>query len=178
MTSFLIDSQIDRKVHKSWKEDAACAFCRIIREELPAYRVFEDEHVVAILDLMPLRSGHTLVIPKVHCANISDLSPEYASKTGETVSKVAKALTEVLDNPGLNVVANQVYAQAVGHVHYHVIPAPRLNEKPPTVKKDPPTRAMMHRMEFESREELDGDFAKELSAKIRAYLSPAMLSHL
>jgi hypothetical protein len=63
-------------------------------------------------------------------------------------------------------------------VHYHVIPAPRFNEKPPGVKKDPPTRAMMHRMEFESRGDLDEDFAQELSGKIRAYLSPAMLSHL
>jgi len=174
MTSFLIGSHVDRKLHESWQDD--CAFCRIIRGDLPAYKVYEDKEVIAILDILPLRPGHTLVIPKLHCSRVSELPSQYAGKVGETISRVAKALTEVLNNSGLNVVANQEYAQAVNHVHYHVIPAPRLNETPSKPTTDPPTRKLMHKLEFQSREELDEDFAKELTEKIRSKLLPS--SHL
>jgi len=179
MTSFLIGEHIDRMVHETW-QDADCVFCQIACGHLPAYQLFESDKVIAILDILPLRPGHTLVIPKIHCSRISELPPEYAAATGETVSRIAKALTEVLDNTGLNVVGNQEYAQAVFHVHYHVIPAPRLNEAHPSPQtmSDPPTRTLMHQMEYESRKELDEEFAKVLVEKIRSVLSSQLSSRL
>jgi len=92
-------------------------------------------------DIAPLRPGHTLVIPKVHHKHISELPEEYAAALGLVVTRVAKALvkgsvtnntsprfgsftrTIVLENPGLNVVGNQEYAQAVPHVRFQCLPA-------------------------------------------------------
>ncbi|RDB17972.1 hypothetical protein Hypma_000788 [Hypsizygus marmoreus] len=182
MTSFIIKAHESRPPAPSWLQgsESDCPFCRIIRGELPAQRVFEDEETIAILDILPLRKGHTLVIPKYHCVRLSDLPPEYAAATGKAVSRVAHALTEALQNTALNVVCNQEYAQAVPHVHYHIIPAPNFNtpsgtsnplvvdaklseDKPPSMKK-------IHQMEFEAREELDDDEAHVLAKAILARL--------
>ncbi|KAH9480545.1 Protein hit [Psilocybe cubensis] len=178
MTSFIIKAHEDRPPHSTWKEDPECAFCRIIRGELPASKVYENDKVIAILDIMPLRKGHTLVIPKAHISRLSELPSELASSVGEAVSKVAYALTQALDNTALNVVCNQEYAQAVPHVHYHIIPAPRLNSSGRGVEatdeavggKAPLTHREMHQKEFEAREELDEDDAKDLLKGIRARL--------
>ncbi|KAF8073666.1 HIT-like protein [Lyophyllum atratum] len=181
MTSFIIKDHLERPTAPSWApdSDSSCTFCRIIRNEIPAYRVFEDDEVIAILDILPLRKGHTLVIPKVHCSRLSELPPNYAAATGMAVSKVAHALTQAVNNTALNVVCNQEYAQAVPHVHYHIIPAPNFSSPaaPTSVekeiaskKKSPHSMKEMHRMEFESREELDEDDAGVLAKEIRARL--------
>ncbi|KAH7926448.1 HIT-like protein [Leucogyrophana mollusca] len=175
MTSFIIKAHSDRKVPSSWKEDTECAFCRIISNDLPSTRVFENDKVIAILDILPLRPGHTLVIPKAHYSRLSELPPEFAAAIGEAVTKVAHALTQAMDNTALNVVCNQEYAQAVPHVHYHIIPAPSFNSPTPERSKDvdrrvPLTRREMHQREFESREELDNEEGRELADKIRAKL--------
>jgi diadenosine tetraphosphate (Ap4A) HIT family hydrolase len=121
MTSFIIDSHLDRPLAPSWTitdSESDCPFCRIVRGELPAYRILENDKVLAILgkysvllvdltrsvtctdvlwvpiDILPLRKGHTLVIPKVHQSRISELPPVYAASIGEAVSKVAHALTQ------------------------------------------------------------------------------------
>ncbi|CAA7261435.1 unnamed protein product [Cyclocybe aegerita] len=177
MTSFIIKSHEGRPLHRKWTPDPECTFCRIIKRELPASIVYEDEKVIAILDILPLRKGHTLVIPKPHIPRLSDLPLEISSAVGEAVSKVAHALTLALGNTGLNVVCNQEYAQAVPHVHYHIIPAPKFgssqmaeaaNDR--TDDKAPLTHLEMHQKEFEAREELDEDDAKILVQKIRARL--------
>ncbi|KAF9561346.1 HIT-like protein [Agrocybe pediades] len=181
MTSFIIKAHEERPAHREWAQDAECAFCRIIRGELPASKVYEDDKVMAILDIMPLREGHTLVIPKAHISRVSELPAELAAAIGETVSKVAHALTlgKSLDHTGLNVVCNQEYAQAVPHVHYHIIPAPKFGAESakgveatdkPVGGKAPLTRREMHQKEFEAREELDEDDAKALLPRIRSHL--------
>ncbi|KAF5382723.1 hypothetical protein D9615_002832 [Tricholomella constricta] len=181
MTSFIIKAHLDRPQAPSWTpdSDSDCTFCRIIRGELPAHRVLEDDDVLAILDILPLRRGHTLVIPKVHCARLSELPPNYAAATGKAVSRVANALTQAVNNTALNVVCNQEYAQAVPHVHYHVIPAPTFGtpsgstaimKENMTTSKPPYSTKEMHQMEFESREELDDDEAGVLVKEIRARL--------
>ncbi|KAK0244029.1 HIT-like protein [Armillaria nabsnona] len=181
MTSFLIKAHVDRKP-SSWHSDPGCAFCRIINDESPSGLVYEDDKIIAILDILPLRKGHTLVIPKAHYARLSELPPEYAAALGAGVTKVAHALTQgmellcietALDNTALNVVCNQEYAQAVPHVHYHIIPAPTFSatSKTSDTIRDPPlTRHQMHQMEFESREELDDDDATSLLQLLRAKL--------
>jgi len=180
MTSFIIDVHRHRLMHPSWKLAQDCSFCRIIRGELPAHRVFENDKVVAILDILPLRPGHTLVIPKTHFSRLSELPSEFAAATGEAVTKVAHALTQALDNTALNVVCNQEYAQAVPHVHYHIIPAPSFSSSSDKIigfeersREDwrvPLTNKEMHKLEFESREQLEEEDAKVLVQKIMARL--------
>ncbi|SJL07694.1 related to Histidine triad protein [Armillaria ostoyae] len=170
MTSFLIKAHVDRKP-SSWHSDPGCAFCRIINGESPSGLVYEDDKIIAILDILPLRKGHTLVIPKAHYARLSELPSEYAAALGAGVTKVAHALTQ--DNTALNVVCNQEYAQAVPHVHYHIIPAPTFSttsKTSDTMHEPPLTRRQMHQMEFESREELDDDDAASLLQLLRAKL--------
>ncbi|KAF5337483.1 hypothetical protein D9758_013606 [Tetrapyrgos nigripes] len=177
MTSFVIKSHVDRPL-SLWSRDKECPFCRIIERSAPSHTVYENDMVKAFLDIMPLRRGHTLVIPKIHFSRLSDLPPEYAAALGEAVSKVANALTKALGNTALNVVCNQEYAQAVPHVHYHIIPAPVLDGSSPSsssstpVKKEeaPMTIRQMHRAEFESRNDLDEDDALLLANKIRTRL--------
>ncbi|KAF9013377.1 HIT-like protein [Cyathus striatus] len=178
MTSFIIKSHVGRMVPQAWKQDDSCPFCRIIKNETTSWKVYENDKVVAFLDILPLRRGHTLVIPKIHVPRLSELPPDYAAAIGEAVSKVARALTLAVKNTGLNVVCNQEYAQAVPHVHYHIIPAPTFEPDAGDVKdtnkavggRAPLTVREMHLKEFESREELDDDDADELAAKIRAQL--------
>ncbi|KAI9058454.1 HIT-like protein [Trametes sanguinea] len=155
--------------------DAGCAFCKIVRGEAPAYKMYETDKVVAILDIQPLRPGHTLVIPKIHIPRVSELPDEFAGECGKAVSRVAKALATVLGNTALNVVCNQEYAQAVPHVHYHIIPAPKPGSEPePLLKTDhvtkPLTQKEMHKLEFESRNDLDEEFARRLVDNVRARL--------
>ncbi|KIK57137.1 hypothetical protein GYMLUDRAFT_173032 [Collybiopsis luxurians FD-317 M1] len=189
MTSFIIKDHVERPPH-SWNQDSYCAFCRIIANEAPSNRVYENDKVVAFLDIMPLRKGHTLVVPKAHYSRLSELPPEYAAAVGEAISKVAHALTEALGNTALNVVCNQEYAQAVPHVHYHIIPAPSFDSSslssppppPPTqdvtveLSKRPKPQAapmsirQMHQMEFAGRTELEDEDAVLLVKKIRARL--------
>ncbi|KAJ7644326.1 HIT-like protein [Roridomyces roridus] len=169
MTSFLIKAHVGRP--SSWQSEPDCTFCRIIRNELPAVRVYENDLVLAILDILPLRRGHTLVIPKVHYSRLSELPADLAAATGEAVSKVAHALTLALDNTALNVVCNQEYAQAVPHVHYHVIPAPTFGKQAPEPPvKEPLTQREMHQREFEGRSELEDDDAVILAQQIRSKL--------
>ncbi|KAL4064860.1 HIT-like domain-containing protein [Scleroderma yunnanense] len=180
MTSFIINEHIDREVHEEWRGDGRCTFCRVIAKELPSMTVYETDKVVAILDILPLRHGHTLVIPKTHVSHVSDLPPEIAAAMGEAVSKVAKALTQAIQNTALNIVCNQEYAQSVPHVHYHIIPAPQFGVPTGLVQSDPPrieaqrrqeaprTMREMHQLEYEGRFELDQGEGHILAQRIRA----------
>ncbi|OCH91892.1 HIT-like protein [Obba rivulosa] len=181
MTSFMIQAHEGRQIPTSWKSDPDCIFCRIIKGETPAFRVYEDDKVIAILDILPLRTGHTLVIPKIHCSRVSELPIEFAAAGGIAVTKVSHALAEALDNTALNVVCNQEYAQAVPHVHYHIIPAPShttgshlastLSKSDKSDRRTRPlTEKEMHQREWEARNELDDEEATSLVQKIRARL--------
>ncbi|KAJ7242815.1 HIT-like domain-containing protein [Mycena haematopus] len=171
MTSFLIQAH-ENRAPSSWSGYQDCAFCRIIRDETPSFRVYENDLVIAILDILPLRKGHTLVIPKAHFSRISELPTDYAAALGIAVTQVAHALTQALDNTALNIVCNQEYAQAVPHVHYHVIPAPTFGKQPlPQVEYTKPlTVKEMHQREFENRTELDEEEGAILADQIRSKL--------
>ncbi|KAF8270805.1 HIT-like protein [Lactarius quietus] len=162
MTSFIIRAQASRPVPEFWRKDSECAFCQIIHHDARAYRIYEDDHVIAFLDILPLRPGHTLVVPKFHCARVSELPLEYAASVGKAITKISSALTKAVDNTALNVVCNQEYAQVVPHVHYHIIPAPKLARSHGSGQD-------MHRAEYESRDDLDEDAATVLVERIRAH---------
>jgi histidine triad (HIT) family protein len=101
-----------------------CIFCKIINGEIPSAKVFENEHVLAFLDISQVTKGHTLVIPKVHKENIFKLTPEIARNIFEVVPKIANALKTEFNPIGLNAVNNngEEAGQSVFHFHLHLIP--------------------------------------------------------
>lgn len=101
-----------------------CIFCKIVNGEIPAAKVFENEHVLAFLDISQVTKGHTLVIPKVHKENLYELTPEIARNLYEVVPAIANALKKEFEPIGLNTINNngEKAGQSVFHFHMHLIP--------------------------------------------------------
>ena len=101
-----------------------CVFCRIIRGELPAHKVYEDERVLAFLDIHPSAPGHTLIIPKVHEERIEDLSEEEAEAIFKVLHRLTGRIQAAVDAPSSTIGLNNgpESGQEVPHVHIHVIP--------------------------------------------------------
>jgi histidine triad (HIT) family protein len=99
-------------------------FAKILRGEIPPVKVFEDEHTLAFMDVMPQAEGHVLVVPKEAAENIFDLSPQGAAAMMATTQKVAKAVKKGLDAPGVMLAQfnGAPAGQSVFHVHFHIIP--------------------------------------------------------
>jgi len=102
-----------------------CVLCKIINGELPSQKVYEDENILAILDIFPRSNGHTLVIPKRHCANYSELTDKEASQIAITGKNILNAIykTNLLSH-GANLLINEseFAGQEIMHVHLHIIP--------------------------------------------------------
>ncbi|MBC9228528.1 HIT family protein [bacterium SPL81] len=100
-------------------------FARILRGELPAIKIYEDDHVLAFMDIMPQADGHALVIPKVPAVSLLDLAPEAAAYTIQIVQKIAKAIETALDAKGIVLMqlSGVAAGQTVPHVHFHLIPS-------------------------------------------------------
>jgi histidine triad (HIT) family protein len=103
---------------------ADCVFCRIIRGELPSFKLYEDEGFLAFLDIHPVARGHSLVIPKVHCVNLFDFDAALAPGYLEIIQAIAKRLTAKLGAKDFNVLnaSGRAAQQSVDHLHFHVIP--------------------------------------------------------
>lgn len=101
-----------------------CLFCKIVAGEIPAAKVYEDEHVLAFMDISQVTTGHTLIIPKEHTQDIYDTSSEVASKLFAQVPKIANAIKKAYNPAGLNLLNNNEVAagQSVFHTHIHLIP--------------------------------------------------------
>ncbi|MDT7970005.1 MAG: HIT family protein [Vulcanisaeta sp.] len=101
-----------------------CVFCKIVRGEEPAYIVYEDEYVVAILDKYPVNKGHTLVMPKRHYRDITEIPDEELCRVIKITKAVTIAVMRALKVPGVRVVQNNgaEAGQVIFHVHFHVIP--------------------------------------------------------
>jgi len=99
-------------------------FGRILDGDIPCHRVYEDEHVLAFLDVGPLSLGHVLVIPRDRVAFLHDLSDESAAAIGRVLPRIARAVMQVTGCADYNVLQNNGADahQAVFHVHFHVIP--------------------------------------------------------
>ncbi|OTG77025.1 HIT family protein [Acinetobacter sp. ANC 4169] len=100
-------------------------FARIIRNEIPAIKVYEDDQVLAFMDIMPQAEGHTLVIPKTPAITLLDLPPDAAAYTIQIVQKVAQAMKIALDVQGIVLMqlSGASAGQTVPHVHFHLIPS-------------------------------------------------------
>ncbi|MGM0435589.1 MAG: HIT family protein [Bacillota bacterium] len=100
-----------------------CIFCKIIEGDIPSYKVYEDEHVYAFLDITQGTKGHTLLIPKNHVPNVYELDEDTAYNVFTAVPKVAKALKKAFNPIGLNILNNNDRPlQSVYHFHVHLIP--------------------------------------------------------
>ncbi|MCU4393826.1 HIT family protein [Acinetobacter parvus] len=100
-------------------------FARILRGELPAIKIYEDEQVLAFMDIMPQADGHTLVIPKTPAVTLLDLPADAAAYTIQIVQKIARAIETALDAKGIVLMqlSGEAAGQTVPHVHFHLIPS-------------------------------------------------------
>jgi len=96
-----------------------CLFCRIAAGELPAHKVHEDDHVLAFLDLHPIRPGHTLVIPKAHHLWFEDMPPDLATRVTSCAQSLARAMKQIYKVERVALFYTGIH---VPHVHAHVVP--------------------------------------------------------
>lgn len=101
-----------------------CIFCKIIAGEIPSTKIYEDDDVLAILDITQTTKGHTLLIPKKHSRNLLALTPEEAGQLFAKVPALANKLVTTLGAKGINVLQNneEIAGQSVFHTHIHLIP--------------------------------------------------------
>lgn len=104
--------------------DTSNIFARILRGEIPSHKVYEDQHTLAFMDVMPQADGHTLVIPKAPAENILDVPPEVLAATILATQRVAKAVMKAFAAPGILVAQlnGSAAGQSVFHLHFHVVP--------------------------------------------------------
>jgi histidine triad (HIT) family protein len=136
--------------------DTTNVFAKILRGELLCVKVYEDEHSLAFMDIMPSVEGHTLVIPKAPAKEIFDLSPEGAAALMRATKKVAKAVKGGLNCSGVMLVQlnGAAAGQSIPHVHFHVLP------------REAGLDLHLHGRAMKRSEELE-----PIAAKIRAALS-------
>jgi histidine triad (HIT) family protein len=105
---------------------ADTVFGKILRGEIPCHRVYEDERVLAFLDVSPVSLGHTLVIPKEPAPTLDQLSDETAAALGRVLPRLCRAVMRATGTADYNVLQNNgpLAHQAVMHVHFHIIPRP------------------------------------------------------
>jgi len=116
-------------------------FAKILRGELPCYKVYEDDKTLAFLDIMPRAPGHTLVLPKAAVRNIFDIAPDDFAHVAKVVQKVAKAAMSTFAADGVTI---QQYNEGAGgqvvfHLHVHIVPRKTGTPmKPPASEKEKP----------------------------------------
>ncbi|MCM2324240.1 MAG: HIT family protein [Oligoflexia bacterium] len=103
---------------------AETIFKKIIDGRIPCHRVYEDEQVLAFLDIQPLSRGHTLVIPKEPAVTLDELSDDAAAALGRVLPRLCRAVIKATGTRDYNVLQNNGAGahQAVAHVHFHIIP--------------------------------------------------------
>ena len=104
--------------------DPNCIFCKIIAGKIPCHKIYEDEHVLAFLDIGPLTKGHALVIPKGHYANLLEAPVEVVGTVASAVPGVAKAVLAAVGAKAFNLLVNSgaEAQQSVEHLHFHILP--------------------------------------------------------
>ena len=103
---------------------ADCIFCKIVAGEIPASKVYEDDHFLAFLDISQVTPGHTLVIPKKHARNLLEMTPDETADLFNVVSTVTKKVESATQPQGMNIISNmeEIAGQSVFHTHVHILP--------------------------------------------------------
>ena len=101
-----------------------CIFCKIVAGEIPASKVYEDDHFLAFLDISQVTPGHTLVIPKKHARNLLEMTPDETAALFNIVSRVTKKVESATQPQGMNIISNMegIAGQSVFHTHVHILP--------------------------------------------------------
>ena len=101
-----------------------CIFCKIVAGEVPASKVYEDDHFLAFLDISQVTPGHTLVIPKKHARNLLEMTPDETADLFNVVSRVTKKVESATQPQGMNIISNmeEIAGQSVFHSHVHILP--------------------------------------------------------
>lgn len=105
-----------------------CLFCKIINKEIPAEIIYEDEDLMAFLDINPTTNGDTLIVPKKHYQDFLELDKEIIEKINELTKKLYIIYQDKLHCDGLTLTHNLDYAQEIKHFHLHFIPRYRNDE--------------------------------------------------
>ena len=136
--------------------NGSCIFCRIAQKQIPASLVYEDEKVMAFLDIRPLNEGHTLVIPKEHYENIFDIPEQLITYLHGIVKRIAIAVEKATKADGISIIQQNGKAagQEVFHLHVHVVPRYEGQKLP----------------SFSDIKEADREKLSQTAAKIRKYL--------
>ena len=103
---------------------ADCIFCKIIAGEIPSSKVYEDEKVLAFLDISQVTPGHTLVVPKEHFRNVLDMDADSTSQLFARVPDIARKVMKATGAAGMNIINNneEIAGQTVFHTHVHLVP--------------------------------------------------------
>lgn len=106
------------------KTDPECIFCKIIAGEIPSEAVFENEHVIAFMDIQPTSKGHTLVIPKDHSVDLPSTEPGALAEVVAVLPMIAAAAVKAVGAAGFNILQSNgpCAGQVVGHTHFHIVP--------------------------------------------------------
>lgn len=106
------------------ERDENCIFCKIVSGEIPAEKIYEDEELLAFLDITPINAGHTLIIPKKHYDSLFELPDNILQKISIKLRDLGKAVKEAVGAEGLNIGMNnrEAAGQLVPHAHFHLIP--------------------------------------------------------
>lgn len=99
-----------------------CIFCKIIKNEIKASTVFEDDRFIAFLDKSPIFKGHTLLIPKKHIETIFDFSEDYLKDLAVETKRIAEGVKKGIGCDGILLINNNIVSQSVPHFHVHIIP--------------------------------------------------------
>ncbi|HXL68004.1 MAG TPA: HIT family protein [Xanthobacteraceae bacterium] len=121
--------------------DSNNLFAKILRGDLPSYKVYEDDKALAFLDIMPRAPGHTLVLPKAPARNLLDVQPDDLAHVMKVAQKIAKAVKNVFGADGITLQQfnEKAGGQVVFHLHVHVIPRKEgVALKPPASEKEKP----------------------------------------
>ena len=105
-----------------------CIFCKIVKGEIPCYKVYENDYVLAFLDINPDSDGHTLIIPKTHYTDICDIPNDTLINIFDSARIVKKLLEEKLGIDGLTFIQNNGDVQEVKHFHLHLKPYYKVNK--------------------------------------------------
>ncbi|MFH1661545.1 MAG: HIT domain-containing protein [Candidatus Falkowbacteria bacterium] len=101
-----------------------CIFCKIVAGEIPSHKIYEDDKVMAFLDILPISPGHTIVVPKTHVSDLENLEDGVLCAMTIAIKKIGKAVMEGLDVKGYSVFLDNKDAanQHVPHAHFHLVP--------------------------------------------------------
>lgn len=136
--------------------DTENIFAKILRGVLPAHKVYEDDHSLAIMDIMPQTEGHTLVIPKAECENLFDIPTLSLQQTIATTQRVARAVKEAFAAEGIMIAQlnGSTAGQSVFHLHFHIL-----------------TRNSGIDIDLHTRTQVENELLAEHAKRIRAALS-------